>query len=83
VSPIRVVRGQNTEAQPVPPKKGMNVTWKRWLTGAANAAISGVTSGGVAQGLGVGVRNSLIIAGASAFASFCKWFAQHPLPGAD
>jgi hypothetical protein len=84
VSPIRVVRGQSTEAQAASPKKGMSMSpWKRWFIGAANALISGVTSGGMAQFVGVGAKKSLIIAGGSAFVSFCKYFAQHPLPGAD
>lgn len=60
----------------------MNPTWKAWLTGAANAVISGLTGGGVAVGVGVGWQKSLIIAGGCAFGSFGKWFAQHPLPGA-
>lgn len=61
----------------------MNPTWKHWLSGAGNAILSGVTSGGMAQFVGVGWRKSLMIAGASAFVSFSKWFAQNPLPGAN
>lgn len=57
--------------------------WKRWITGAVNAAVSGVISGGTAQFIGVDLKHSLMIAGASAFGSFSKWMAQHPLPGAD
>lgn len=61
----------------------MSPTWKAWLAGAANVSLSAVTSGGVAQFVGVGWKKSLIIAAASAFMSFGKWFQQHPLPGAD
>ena len=61
----------------------MNVTWKRWLAGCGNALLSGVTSGGMSQFVGVDFKHSAMIAGASAFVSFCKWFAQHPLPGAE
>jgi len=60
----------------------MSPTWKAWLTGAANAALSGVTGGGISAGLGIGWHKALIVAGGCAFVSFSKWFSQHPLPGA-
>ena len=59
----------------------MSTTWKVWLVGAANATISGVTAGGASIFVGVEWHKALIIAGAAAYGSFCKWFAQHPLPG--
>jgi hypothetical protein len=91
MTPIRIVKGARKQEQkpqvqtpaPQPAPKGMSVTWKRWFVGSANAALSGIASGGTAQFVGVDLKHSLMIAGASAFVSFCKWYAQHPLPGAD
>lgn len=57
------------------------MNWKQWLIGLANGAISALTSGGMAQFAGVGLRKSLIIAGGSLIVSVGKWIAQHPLPG--
>lgn len=59
----------------------MSETWKQWLTGAANAVLSALTSGGVAGYVGVGWKKALLIAGGSAVVSFGKWLVQHPLPG--
>jgi hypothetical protein len=92
--PIRIMKGAQVQtpaapsssassSTPEPPKKGISVTWKRWFASAGNAALSGVTSGGMAQFVGVDWKHSLMIAGASAFVSFCKWYGQHPLPGAE
>lgn len=61
----------------------MSPVWKQWLTGAANAAISGLTSGGVSFGVGVDWKKALIIAGGSVIVSLGKWIAQHPLPGSQ
>jgi hypothetical protein len=85
MTPIRNLRGtQPQTSAPAPqPSKGANVAWKRWFAGSANAALSGIASGGMAQFVGIDLKHSLMIAGASAFVSFCKWFAQHPLPGAE
>jgi hypothetical protein len=60
----------------------MSAPMKSWLIGALNAIVSGVTSGGIAGGIGVGWKHSVLIAGGSALVSFGKWVAQHPLPGA-
>jgi hypothetical protein len=60
----------------------MSDKWKQWLSGAANAVLSAVTSGGLAGYLGVGWKKALLIAGGSALMSFGKYLAQHPLPGA-
>ena len=59
----------------------MNQTWKAWLTGAGNAVLSALTSGGLSVYVGVGWKKALLIAGGSALMSFGKWIAQHPLPG--
>jgi len=59
----------------------MNATWKAWLTGLANAAVSGVASGGTASLVGIGWQKALSIAGVSAAVSAVKWLGQHPLPG--
>lgn len=58
------------------------MNWKQWWIGAANGAISALTSGGIAQFAGVGVKKALLIAAGSLVVSFGKWVAQHPLPGA-
>ena len=85
---IRIIKGEKTKmaATPAPaptPEPTTGMTWKRWLTGMANAVLSGVASGGTAQFIGIDLKHSLMIAGSSAFVSFCKWMAQHPLPGAE
>ena len=66
-----------------PPSKLPSSPWKRWAAGLANAAISGATSAGAAQFVGVPLKQSAAIAGASALMSIMKWLAQHPLPGAE
>lgn len=55
---------------------------KRWGIGLLNAAISGLTSAGIATGVGVGWKQMLVIAGGTALMSISKWLAQHPIPGA-
>jgi hypothetical protein len=60
----------------------MSTAWDQWLTGLVNAAISGVASGGTASLIGVGWKQALSIAGASALVSVLKWVMQHPLPEA-
>lgn len=69
-------------AQPTP-QPAKKSAWKIWGTGALNAAISGATSGGAAQFVGIPMKQSLYVAGASAVVSLMKWLAQHPLPGAE
>lgn len=59
----------------------MSPTWKQWLIGAANAVISGLTSGGISFGLGVPWQKTMIIVAGSALVSIGKWIAQHPIPG--
>ena len=59
----------------------MNQVWKQWFTGAANAILSALTSGGISFGVGVSWKKTLLIAAGSAVMSFGKWIAQHPLPG--
>lgn len=56
---------------------------KRWGIGLLNAAISGLTSGGLATGVGVNWKQTLVIGGGAALMSISKWLAQHPIPGAD
>ena len=88
MSPIRLIKGGDSETpaavpQEAKPPKGMNVTLKRWLVGLANACLSGLASGGAAPFVGIGWKKCLAIGGFSFFVSFCKWMAQHPLPGAE
>ncbi len=59
----------------------MSTAWNNWFTGLVNAAISGVASGGTAGLIGIGWKQALTIAGASALVSVSKWILQHPLPG--
>jgi hypothetical protein len=59
----------------------MSATLKGWLIGIANAAISGVASGGAANLIGVGWQKAVAIAGTSAVVSIAKWIIQHPIPG--
>lgn len=55
--------------------------WKSWLAGAVNALISGAAGAVGGFAVGEGWRKALTIAAISAFVSFSKWMAQHPLPG--
>lgn len=57
--------------------------WERWLIGVGNAIVSGLTSGGASQFVGVPWKKSLAIAGASAGVSLWKYLQQHPLPGSE
>lgn len=59
------------------------MTMKQWTIGLLNAALSGIVSGGVGLGLGIGWRKAMIILGASALASIAKWIPQHPIPGGE
>jgi hypothetical protein len=59
----------------------MNETLKSWLIGAANAALSGVTTGASGLVLGIGWKKAAIMLGVSAVVSLGKWYAQHPIPG--
>lgn len=84
---IRILRGGKPQTSaPAPVVSDVNdarALWKKWRTGAVNAALSGLTGLGAAQFVGVGWKQSLMIAAGCAYGSFCKWFAQHPLPGAE
>lgn len=55
---------------------------KSWLIGALNALVSGAAGAVGGFVVGEGWRKALVIAAISAFVSFSKWMAQHPLPGA-
>lgn len=57
--------------------------WKSWLTGALNALVSGAAGAVGGFAVGEGWRKAFTIAAISAFVSFSKWMAQHPLPGAS
>ncbi len=59
----------------------MSETWKAWLTGAANAGISGLAAALGSIAAGVTLKQGAIIIATSAVISMVKWMAQHPLPG--
>ena len=59
----------------------MSAPMKSWLVSFANAAISGLASGGAGLTLGVDWKHSLGIAAVSIVFSLVKWVAQHPIPG--
>lgn len=61
----------------------MSPTWKAWLSGAGNAAISGTAAavGGVMAG--VTFQQGAKIVACAAVVSMIKWMAQHPIPGAQ
>lgn len=58
------------------------MNWKSWAIGALNALVSGAAGAVGGFVVGEGWRKALVIAAISAFVSFSKWMAQHPLPGA-
>lgn len=60
----------------------MNPTWKAYLIGLANAALSGAAVTASGFGLGVPWKTVMLMTGFAAYSSLAKWMAQHPLPGA-
>ena len=61
----------------------MSPIWKAWLSGAANAAISGVAAALGSIAAGITVKQGAIIVATSAVVSMVKWMAQHPIPGGE
>ena len=57
------------------------LSWRGWLIGYLNAALSGITAGGASMFFGLTWQKALGVAGAAAWMSLGKWMAQHPLPG--
>ena len=59
------------------------MNWKLYGISALNALLSGAfaTTGAVLAG--VTLRQGAIIVATAAIGSFAKWYAQHPLPGAQ
>ena len=59
------------------------MNWKRYGISALNALLSGAfaTVGSLAASLTF--RQGAIVVGVAALGSFAKWYAQHPLPGAE
>jgi hypothetical protein len=57
------------------------MNWQTWLTGLANAAVSGAASGVATGTVGGTWKQALAVAGVSAVVSLAKWIIQHPLPG--
>jgi hypothetical protein len=60
----------------------MSPTWKAWLTGAANAGISGLAVAAGSLAAGITLKQGAIMVGISVATSMVKWMSQHPLPGA-
>lgn len=61
----------------------MNETLKKWLISGLNALLSGAFAAIGAGVAGVTVKQGAIVVAVAAVGSFAKWFAQHPLPGAE
>lgn len=57
--------------------------WKRYGVSALNALLSGAFATVGSLAAGITFKQGLIVVGVSAVGSFAKWFAQHPLPGAE
>lgn len=58
------------------------MTWKTWVIGLMNGAVSAVASGLATGMVGGTWKQQLGVAGTSALVSVAKWVLQHPLPGA-
>ena len=56
---------------------------KRWILSAVNAVLSGAIATVGTALAGVSLKQGAIIVGTAAVGSFAKWYAQHPLPGAE
>lgn len=61
----------------------MSENWKAWLINALNALLSGAFAAGGSLVAGITFKQGLIVVGTAMIGSFAKWYAQHPLPGAD
>lgn len=57
--------------------------WKRYGVSALNALLSGAFAAAGSIAAGITLKQSAIVIGVAAFGSFAKWYAQHPLPGAE
>ena len=68
----------------------MSPAWSTWLTGAANAAVSGAASGITVYlvapdtfNFTSGLAKLATVVGVSALVSLAKWVVQHPITGAS
>lgn len=57
--------------------------WKTYGISALNALLSGGFAALGSLAAGIHFKQALIIVAVSAVGSFAKWYAQHPLPGAQ
>lgn len=57
--------------------------WKKYGISALNALLSGAFASLGSVAAGISLKQGAIVVGVAAVGSFAKWYAQHPLPGAD
>lgn len=59
------------------------MNWKLYGISALNALLSGAFASVGSIAAGVTFKQGAIIVAVAAVGSFAKWYAQHPLPGAQ
>ena len=59
------------------------MNWKLYGISALNALLSGAFATVGSLAAGITFKQGMIVVGVAAVGSFAKWYAQHPLPGAQ